>query len=200
MKRERMRSRFHVAPLLLAAGLFLSSCSSQYGSPIVDLPASAGWQPLPIGAWVLNDGLEARSMAFCPRNACIRQGFAAVVAFEGAQARGMEQALSEKPAELARSFARLAAEKASARAAEQRRAGKKPPKPKPENSVTDYARFDAAGANGILVTIRAKDAPARQGVTAILYGRENDRLVVALAVSDTADAAKHDAEAAWRSR
>ena len=118
----------------------------------------------------------------------------------GAQARGMEQALSEKPAELARSFARLAAEKASARAAEQRRAGKKPPKPKPENSITDYARFDAAGANGILVTIRAKDAPARQGVTAILYGRENDRLVVALAVSDTADAAKHDAEAAWRSR
>jgi hypothetical protein len=200
MKRERMRSRFHVASLLLAAGLFLSSCSNQYGAPITDLPASAGWQPLPIGAWVLNDGLEARSMAFCPHDTCARQGFAAVVAFQGAQGRRMEQALSEKPAALARSFARLDREKAAARAALFRRAGKKPPKPKPDNSITDYARFDGAGANGILVTIRAKDAPTRQGVTAILYGWENDRLIVALAVGDTADAAKHDAEAAWRSR
>lgn len=195
-----MRSRFHVAPLLLVAGLFLSSCSNQYGAPIVDLPASAGWQPLPIGAWVLNDGLEARSMAFCPRDACARQGFAAVVAFEGAEGRRMEQALSEKPAMLARSFARLAAEKAAAKAAEQRRAGKKPAKSKPVDSITDYTRFDAAGANGILVTIRTKEASARQGITAILYGREGDRLVVALAVSDDAEAAKRDAEAAWRSR
>ncbi|WP_353184953.1 hypothetical protein [Bosea sp. (in: a-proteobacteria)] len=195
-----MRSRFHVAPLLLAAGLLLCACAERYGAPIADLPASAGWQPLPIGAWVLNDGLEARSMAFCPRDACARQGFAAVVAFEGAEARRMEQALSEKPAELARSFARLDREKAAARAAELRRAGKKPPKPKPEGSVTDYARFDSEDARGILVTIRAKDAPVRQGVAAILYGRMGGRLVVALAVSDDAEAAKRDAEAAWRSR
>lgn len=195
-----MRSRFHVVPLLFAAGLALSSCSSEYGAPIADLPASAGWQPLPIGAWVLNDGLEARSMAFCPRQACARQGFAAVLAFEGARARRMERALSEAPAELARSFTRLEAEKAATSRAEQRRAGKKPPAPAPERSVTDYARFEAAGAKGVLVTIRAKDAPDRSGVTAILYGREGDRLVVALAVAGEAEAAKHDAEAAWRSR
>lgn len=195
-----MRSRFHVAPLLLAAALLLCACAERYGAPIADLPASAGWQPLPIGAWVLNDGLEARSMAFCPRAACAHQGFAAVVAFAGVEARRMEQALSENPAALARAFARLDREKAQARAAELRRAGKKPPKPKPEASVTDYARFDSADARGLLVTIRSKETPARQGVTAILYGRVGERLVVALAVSDDAEAAKRDAQAAWRSR
>lgn len=195
-----MRSRFHVAPLFLAASLLLGGCADQYGAGIAELPASAGWHRLPIGSWVLNDGLEARAMVFCPRDACPRQGFAAVVSFEGAEARRMEQALSENPAELARSFARLKAEKAAAKAAEQRKSGKKPQKPAPERSVTDYARFDTADAKGVLVTIRAKDVPSRQGVTAILYARENDRLVVALAVSDEAEAAKREAQAAWHSR
>ena len=82
MKRERMRSRFHVAALLAATGLLLAACSNHFGPGIADLPASEGWQPLPIGSWVLNDGLEARSMVFCPRDACTRQGFAAVIALD----------------------------------------------------------------------------------------------------------------------
>ncbi len=52
----------------------------------------------------------------------------------------------------------------------------------------------------MLVTIRSLDKAGRQAVTAILYGRESDRLVLALGVSDTAEAARRDAEAAWRSR
>ena len=195
-----MRSRFHVAALALASSLLLGACSHHFGPGIADLPASQGWQPLPIGSWVLNDGLEARSMVFCPRDSCTRQGFAAVVALEGGRARDMEKALSESPASLGQAFAQLAAAKAAERRKAQRNQKKKP-EAKPEaHSTTDVARIDSAEAKGVLVTIRSLDTAGRQAVTAILYGRESDRLVLALAVSETAEAARRDAEAAWRSR
>ncbi|PTM40500.1 hypothetical protein [Bosea sp. 124] len=206
-ERERLRSRFHVAPVLAGLALLLAACAGQFGAGFAELPASQGWQPLPIGSWVLNDGLEARTMVFCPRASCDRQGFAAIVAFEGAQARHMDEALSGQPVELARAFARLAAEKAAAKAAEQRKArnptgnpARKTAKPAPDRSRTDFARFDIENARGILVTIRLKDSPARQAVTAILYEREGERLVVALAVADNETAARRDVLAAWRSR
>lgn len=195
-----MRSSFRVVLLGLLAGLALSACSHHFGPGITELPAAQGWQPLPIGSWVLNDGLEARAMAFCPRDACDRQGFAAVVSFSGARARDIEQALSQSPAALGQAFARLAAEKAAERRKAQRGQKKKKPEPKPARSVTDVLRLDTAEAHGVLVTIRSLDTPGRQAVTAILYGREDDRLVVALAVAGTAEGARHDAAAAWHSR
>ncbi|MGO4175718.1 hypothetical protein [Bosea sp. TAF32] len=194
-----MRSRFHVTALFAAGALLLAGCANQFGAGIAELPASAGWHRLPIGSWVLNEGLEARAMVFCPRESCVQQGFAAVIALEGEQARDMERALSESPARLGEAFARQAA----AKAAERRKAQRNPKKnaePKAPRSATDVARFDSAEARGILVTIRSLDTPGRQAVTAILYGREANRLVVALGVSDTAEAARRDAEAAWRSR
>lgn len=196
LKRERLRSRFHVVSLLAGSALLLAACAAQFGVGIAELPASQGWQPLPIGTWVLNDGVEARTMVFCPGENCPHRGFAALVAFEGSRGRRMEEALSASPAELARSFARLAAENA----AERQRKTKKPTKPAPDRSTTDIARFDAPDARGVLVTISSKASPARQAVTAILYGREGDRLVVALAVAEDAEAARRDAVAAWRSR
>nr|WP_047580919.1 hypothetical protein [Methylobacterium sp. ZNC0032] len=195
-----MRSRFHVAALLLAGSLLLGACSHHFGPGIADLPASQGWQPLPIGSWVLNDGLEARSMVFCPRDTCTRQGFAAVIALQGEQARGMEKALSESPASLGQAFARLAAAKAAERRKAQRKLKKKPDAKPEARSATDVARIDSSEAKGVLVTIRSLDTVGRQAVTAILYGREADRLVLALAVSETAEAAGRDAEAAWRGR
>jgi len=200
MKRERMRSRFHVAAVLLTGGLLLGACSHHFGPGIADLPASQGWQPLPIGSWVLNDGLEARSMVFCPRDTCTRQGFAAVIALEGEQASDMEKALSESPASLGQAFARLAAAKAAERRKAQRKLKKKPDAKPEARSATDVARIDSTDAKGVLVTIRSLDTAGRQATTAILYGRESDRLVLALAVSETAEAARRDAEAAWRDR
>lgn len=191
-ERERPRSRFHVASLILGCALLVAACSGhlpQFGLGFAELPASRGWQPLPIGGWVLNDGVEARTMVFCPRDACVQQGFAALVAFEGKRGRQMEEALSAQPAALARSFTRLASEAAAKRA-----------KPAPDRSSTDFARFDAEGARGVLVAIRSKERQDRQAFTAILYGREGERLVVALAVSTDAAAARADATAAWRSR
>ncbi len=195
-----MRSRFHIAALALIGGLLLAACSHDFGPGIAELPASQGWQPLPIGSWVLNDGLEARSMVFCPRESCTRQGFAAVIALEGEQARDMEKALSESPASLGRAFTQLAAAKATERRKAQRRLKKKLDAKPEARSATDVARIDSAEAKGVLVTIRSLDTAGREAVTAILYGREAERLVVALGVSDNAEAARRDAQAAWRSR
>ena len=58
----------------------------------------------------------------------------------------------------------------------------------------------AEGVPGILVEIRARDTSGKSAATAILRGREGDRLVVALAVAENAEAARRDAAAAWRSR
>jgi hypothetical protein len=194
-----MRSRFHLAALLLAGGLLLGACSHHFGPGIAALPASQGWQPLPIGSWVLNDGLQARAMVFCPRDTCARQGFAAVIALEGDRAVEMERALSESPARLGEAFARLAAAKAAERRKAQRRQ-KKQAETKPARSATEVARIDSDEASGVLVTIRSLDMGSRQAVTAILYGREGDRLVLALAVSESTEAARREAEAAWQSR
>jgi hypothetical protein len=191
-ERERLRSRFHVAPLLAGLSLLLAACAGQFGVGMAELPASQGWQPLPIGAWVLNDGLEARTMVFCPRDACTRQGFAAVVAFSGSEAARMEQALKADPASLTRLFSRPPTN-------DRRGASKTRPKG-PAKSATTVSRFEAEGVPGILVEIRATDASGKSATTAILRSREGDSLVVALAVAEDAAAARRDAVAAWRSR
>ncbi len=191
-KRERLRSRFHVASLIAGISLLLAGCTGQFGAGIAELPASQGWQPLPIGSWVLNDGLEARTMVFCPRDACTRQGFASVVVFSGSQAARIEQALKADPASLAHLFSKPPASDSG---------GRKKTKPKgPAKSTTSVSRFEAEGIAGILVEIRAKDASGKSATTAILHGREADTFIVALAVAEDAEAARRDAMAAWRSR
>lgn len=187
--RERLRSRFRVGAILLAASLLLSACGGHFGTGFAELPVERGWQPLPIGNWVLNDGLDAREMVFCPRPSCVQPGFAALLAFDGQRGRDMERALATDPATLARLFARPAGE-----------TPRKPAKPaKPPGSTTAVSRFEAEGARGLLVEIRAKDT-GKSAATAILYHREGDRLMLAFAVADETASARRVAEAAWRSR
>ncbi|PZU86511.1 MAG: hypothetical protein DI527_19975 [Chelatococcus sp.] len=187
--RERLRSRFRVGVLLLATASLLAGCGGRFGSGLAELPAERGWQPLPIGGWVLNDGLDAREMVFCPRASCAQPGFVALLAFEGERGRDMERALATDPSTLARLFAKPAAE-----------APKKPAKaPRKPGSTTAVSRFEADDARGLLVEIRAKDT-GKSATTAILYRREDDKLILALAIAGEAASARRDAEAAWRSR
>jgi hypothetical protein len=200
MTRERLRSRFHVAGLI-AAFVLLTGCAGSFGPGLTELPASQGWQPLPIGDWVLNEGIEARTMVFCPREACAQPGFASVLAFSGRQAQQMEQALKADPERLARLFSKPP-ETAGKPGATKTAASTAPAKPK---STTRVSRFEAEGTSGLIVEIRALDAGpqdrgARSAATAILHGREGDRLVLAIAVSPDAGSARRDAVAAWRSR
>jgi len=192
LKRERSRSRFHVVSALLCGTLLLSACAGRFGFGIAELPASQGWEPLPIGSWVLNDGLEARTMVFCPRASCTQQGFASVIAFSGDAAARIEQALNADPADLARLFSKPSANNDGAH---------KTARPKsPPKSTTSVSRFEAEGVAGLLVAIAASDGSGKSATTAILHGREAERLLVALAVSADAATARRDAVAAWRGR
>lgn len=201
IRRERLRSRFRIMGPLTAA-LMLSGCAGDFGAGVAELPAAQGWQPLPIGGWVLNDGIEARTMVVCPREACAQQGFASVLAFSGREADKMEQALQADPERLARLFAKPPADPARKPATPKSATGKADARPK---STTRVSRFEAEGASGLLVEIRARkagttDTGSKSAATAILHGREGDRLVLAIAVSAEAESARRDAVAAWRSR
>jgi hypothetical protein len=188
-KRERSRSRFHVVALLL--GLSLLAGCHPYGQIVTELPADRGWQPLPIADWVLNDGIAANAMVFCPRETCQRQGFAALLTLEGREADALEKLLRKDPASLARTFAKPPA-------SDDRKKAKA--KPSPPKSVTTVSRFSDDGVAGVLVEIRARDASGKSAATAILSARDAGALVVALAVSADPEAARRDAGATWRSR
>lgn len=198
-KREPSRSRFRVSALAGAA-LLLAGCSSQFGIGFAELAADRGWQPLPIGHWVLNDGLSAKAMAICPRESCTRQGFAALIALEGREADALERTLATDPTRLARDFAKppTPADKASTKAAAKTTArSARPDAPKSATSVTRYTDGDA---NGLLVEIRALGDSGKRAVTAILSARSGTTLNVAIGVSTDPDAARTQARAAWRDR
>jgi hypothetical protein len=176
---------------MLACGLaLLPGCSNHFGPGIAGLAASDGWQPLPIGSWVLNDGLNVEAMSFCPRAACASQGFAALLTLEGREADALERQLSGNPARLARDFARTATPPAMKTKAK--------PAPRPKTTTT-VGRFTESDATGLLVEIGA-DATGKRAATAILFSREQGRLRVALAVGSEPARARSQALATWRSR
>lgn len=194
-KRGRMRSRLHFAAL--PAGLcLLAACTSQFGGGIAELAVERGWQPLPIGDWVVNDGIKPRTIVYCPRESCAHQAMAALISLEGNRANDMERALATDPARLAREFAKPATPpKAGKAKAEPRNATPTAPK-----STTKVSHYDEDGAQGLLVEIRARNATGKQAATAIVYGREAGRLTIAIAVTDDAGRARSYARSAWHSR
>lgn len=189
-KRERLRSRFHVG-LLLSGGLLLGACSQHFGLGLAELPAAAGWQPLPVGAWVLNDDLAVEAMSFCPQASCARPGFAAVFSITGTRGVETERALSADTASLRRAFT---PKPDTTRSDKTKRKSDGPR----QNTRVTVARFASDGAQGLLVT--QTGANGKQANTAILYRREGERLAVALAVAEERTKAEQDAAAAWRSR
>jgi hypothetical protein len=186
--------------LTLAGALLLAGCSHHYGFGITELPAERGWQPLPIESWVLNDGLSAKAMSFCPRATCTRQGFAALITLEGREADAMEKTLATDPARLARDFAKPASQKPTIKEASKKAKTAKTAESTAPKSTTTVSRFSEDGAQGLLVEIRARDASGKRAVTAILSGRDGSRLNLALGVSPDPDAARSQARAAWRNR
>lgn len=192
LERGRTRSRLRFAALLACFGL-LAACTAQFGAGITDLPAQHGWQPLPIGAWVVNDGLEPRTIVYCPRETCVHQGVAALISVSGPRADELERTLRADPARLARDFAKPSEQP-------KRDQTKAKPKATAPKSTTSVSRYDEGGTPGLLVEIRARDGSAKQAATAILYGREAGKLTIAIAVSDDAEKARNYARSAWSSR
>lgn len=168
--------------------LVLAGCSNHWGWPIAALPYDAGWRPLPIKAWVLNEGVEAQAISICLQESCAQPGFAALLRFDGPRADAMERALGSDTATLIRAFSKPFDPVSS----------KSKPKPHPK-TTTRIERFTNAEANGLLVEIVGAET-GKRAFTAILFGRGAGRLIVALAVSSDAARARQDATASWQSR
>jgi len=179
-----LRSRLRIAGIALAL-VVLAGCADHFGPGLVQLAAGRGWEPLPIQNWVVNDGITPKAIVYCAPEDCIRPGVAALLSFEGRQAREMEKALALDPARLARAFAAPSGAK-----------GKKPARPA---STTTVSRFKLDGTNGILVEIRARTGD-RLASTAILYARKDETIALAIAVTNDSQAARDYARATWASR
>lgn len=183
LPRERLRSRLRFGVLGLACAL-LVGCAGHFGPGLTELAAGTGWEPLPIRNWVLNEGITPAALVYCPNETCLRPAAAAILIFDGKEADTLEQGLAQSPAALARRFSTPSS---------------RPKKPRPAESTTSVSRFEIENARGLLVEIRARKG-GRHAATGIVYAREKDRLVVAIAVTDDAQAARDYARAAWTSR
>ncbi len=89
-----MRSRFALGRGSVGLRL-LAACTDQFGAGITELPRCIAAGSLPIGDWVVNDGLEPRTIVYCPRDACAHQAMAALISLEGKRADEMERALAD---------------------------------------------------------------------------------------------------------
>lgn len=189
--RGRLRSRLRLGALGLACAL-LVGCAGHFGAGLAELAAGTGWEPLPIENWVVNDGITAKALVYCPNQTCLRPGVASILIVEGKEADALERGLAQSPAALARRFSAPSGKTKPARA----------------ESTTSVTRFQpetgegsgkAGSAKGLVVEIRAKKT-GRLAATGIIHARQDGKLVVAIAVTDDSKAARDYVTAAWASR
>lgn len=91
--RTNSLSSWGLACLLLALCPFLQGCAA-YGSGFRELAWADGWQPLPIGRWLLNDGIQPKAIVICPRGTCTHMAVVALFVAEGKDAAALELSLA----------------------------------------------------------------------------------------------------------
>jgi hypothetical protein len=98
-----MRNSLVSSWVVFSTFLTLSACIS-HGVGFSELPFAAGWQRMPLGTWLLNDGVRVRTLVICPNDPCTHKAMVALVEADGAAARHIEaelasgSALSKRPA------------------------------------------------------------------------------------------------------
>ncbi len=95
--RKKITSSWTV--FLLCMGL--SACVS-YGVGFSELPFAAGWQRMPLGRWLLNDGVRVKTLVICPQDPCTHKAMVASIEADGAAARQIEAELANGSALAAR--------------------------------------------------------------------------------------------------
>lgn len=162
-------------PARLAAALLscsLAAACGAYGPGFAELPASAGWERLPIGDWLVNDGLTPLQAVFCPKAACPHEALVATFEARGDLTSRAERLLDD-PATI------LAALRRPSAAA---RSGKVQP------GTVDVAPLHGEGLRGLRVAMASRDGRRRAAV--VVLGRQRgDHLRLVLSVSEDADAA-----------
>jgi hypothetical protein len=176
---------------MLAAGLplLLEGCAG-YDAGFAALPASAGWQRLPLKGWLMNAGLGPARIAYCPPSSCAHPAVVATLAARGAEAARLLRSLAS-PAALLRP--RAPAEGSLAARV------KRPARKTAAKSTEEAWPIEADGLEGYRVTLSPKVAGGHPAYAVVLAWRSGDEARAALAVATDPDAALRDAKAAARS-
>jgi hypothetical protein len=83
-------------PLLLASCASVSQHLGHYTGGVRGLASADGWTELPVGRWLLNDGIRVEAVSICPRDVCAQPGFAARIALSGGES-AMISRIRERP-------------------------------------------------------------------------------------------------------
>jgi len=187
----RRRSGILAAAALAFSVALLSACIEEEGPGIALLPASSGWQSLPLGSWLLNQGLGPVTIVYCGPSRCGKPSVAATFEAEGETASRLEQALADpKSLLMAKRF-----EVATARDPRSKRKaadGKR-------KSSEHVERLAADGIDGYRVTLSPEIAGGHAAFAVVLARREKGMVKVAFAVSTDPDTSVEEARAAANS-
>jgi len=172
---------------LVALLLLLHGCVG-FGAGIAGLPASAGWERLPVRSWVLNDGLGPVTIVYCPARNCPRPAMVATFQSQGETSTLLLRALAD-------SKALLTAKRAEVATARDPRKKRNTADTRPKSS--EHAEpVTVDGLDGYRVSL-TPDIPGGHAAYAVVLARRDGEVVrVALAVTTDPGAALQDARAA----
>lgn len=187
IERGRWRPRFRAAAALVASLALLSACVG-FGSGIAELPASSGWQRLPIRNWLLNEGFGPATIVYCPVPLCAQPAMVATFSVQGEMAVRLMHTLADPKA-------LLEAKRVEAATARDPRFKRKAARQKPKSS--EHAeRVEADGLTGYRVTLSPDIAGGHAAYAVVLARHDDDVAKIALAVTTDPDAALQEARAA----
>ncbi len=173
----------------LALALSATGCAAQgagQGPNAVDLSAASGWVRLPVGRWLLNEGVMPRAVLMCPRATCPQQGMIALFEASGEAASAMEKELASD---------KLLSDRKAKRPPARTISGQpQAPKGPEATAETTIERFTVDGAKGYRVALTPKEDPKARAQTpppppgnhafaVVLTKREGDVLKAAIAVT-----------------
>jgi hypothetical protein len=169
-----------LAGALLGAGL-VAGCALlpplNYRIVTLPLSPSEGWVQLPVARWLVNPGIDADAILFCPREACA-EGVVARLTLSGRE----------------RDFAdRLAADPAAALARARPTSAPKRPSSQPPRAAVSATPLAIAGWKGGLVRVGSATRPGRAAHLVIVTRREGES--AALLISIAADAGQAERQA-----
>ncbi len=154
----------------LACALPLAACEGfHFTGGLTGLAAEDGWFELPVGRWLVADGIQARAVSVCPPARCGAPGLVARFTLSGREAAAADRIASNPARTLAPPRAAGGGKKAI-----------------PPPSVV-AASID--GWRGARITIAGTKQAGRAAHVMVLAKPAGDRRDVVLAVSDNPDSA-----------
>ena len=87
-----MRKNSRFSWMAVALCLPFQGCVA-HGSGFRELAWASGWQPLPIGRWLLNEGIQPKTLVICPAELCTHMSVVALFEASGRDAASLERSL-----------------------------------------------------------------------------------------------------------